>query len=365
VFLSHDSVARLQPKLLDFGIARFVEADHKLTQDGTLLGTPHYMSPEQARGENVIDARSDVWSFSVLLYELIAGQQPFMGDNYNALLWAIGHEERGASATSEWAPGAERHPSRGLRKTAADRWESMRSMGAELAAWLHGQGFREDVAGVSLRKTWLEGTPMDPGPDSVFADPDVDQRSRLPTDKVQITVVGQDERHTGETRTGVFERPVAPVDGRKLLSRRRLLGLGVGVLLVAAVALAVSTRWIAEPLGSTLQGDEAARTDQAARTDLALPLMMATEVSSAAPAPSTAASAELSKKHAPFPVRSSSPRSSIPSSTISGSSPAGWAGCWRSARCSRDRAPGPRPRCPRTTRPGARRGTWPKKASPG
>jgi serine/threonine protein kinase len=91
-FLSRDDVSHLQPKLLDFGIARLVDAEHKITLDGTLLGTPGYMSPEQARGDAEIDVRTDVWGVGVVLYELLTGTPPFAGDNYNALLWAIVHE---------------------------------------------------------------------------------------------------------------------------------------------------------------------------------------------------------------------------------------------------------------------------------
>src|SRR5688500_13560645 len=69
---------QLQPKLVDFGIVKLEQRDKnsKLTQVGTVLGSPDYMSPEQARGLENIDLRSDVWSFSVMLYEAIAGHTP-------------------------------------------------------------------------------------------------------------------------------------------------------------------------------------------------------------------------------------------------------------------------------------------------
>lgn len=69
-----------RPLLSDFGLARQQEAGATLTQDGDLLGTPAYMSPEQARGEGRhVDARSDVYSLGVVMYELLAGQRPFDG----------------------------------------------------------------------------------------------------------------------------------------------------------------------------------------------------------------------------------------------------------------------------------------------
>jgi eukaryotic-like serine/threonine-protein kinase len=55
------------PKILDFGIAKLPAAGSALTMDGSVLGTPHYMSPEQIRGQEDIDGRSDMFSFAVLL----------------------------------------------------------------------------------------------------------------------------------------------------------------------------------------------------------------------------------------------------------------------------------------------------------
>lgn len=76
-------------KLMDFGIAK--REDANLTQTGTFLGTPSYASPEQIK-EGMVDARSDIFSFGVLAFELLSGQSPFPGNSINTILYRIVNE---------------------------------------------------------------------------------------------------------------------------------------------------------------------------------------------------------------------------------------------------------------------------------
>ena len=79
-------------KVLDFGISKIIgdkRPDATLTQTGTILGTPYYMSPEQARGLKDLDVRVDVYAMGAILYQMLTGKPPFDGDSYNQLLGSI------------------------------------------------------------------------------------------------------------------------------------------------------------------------------------------------------------------------------------------------------------------------------------
>lgn len=90
VFLT--SRAGLPPmvKLLDFGISKMAGADElNLTRTGMVMGTPFYMSPEQARGDRNLDSRVDLYATGVMMYECLTGRRPYHAANYNALLMQI------------------------------------------------------------------------------------------------------------------------------------------------------------------------------------------------------------------------------------------------------------------------------------
>jgi serine/threonine protein kinase len=158
LFLAEDEYGRLQPKIVDFGVARFLDCGCTLTRSGALVGTPDYMAPEQARGEEGIDECIDIWALCVVLYELIAGFRPFghRNANYLAVLRAIVHDPPNPRIRSVVDDGLWLILERGLRKKPRARWDTMRVLGEALALWLYEQGVREDILGASIKATWLQ-----------------------------------------------------------------------------------------------------------------------------------------------------------------------------------------------------------------
>lgn len=96
IILWHTPSGERVPKLIDFGVAKFpsdgAKRQRSVTHFGTLIGTPHYMSPEQASGQSV-DVRTDIWAMGVVFFEMLTGRMPFPGETYESVLTQIRTEE--------------------------------------------------------------------------------------------------------------------------------------------------------------------------------------------------------------------------------------------------------------------------------
>jgi serine/threonine-protein kinase len=236
---------QLQPKLVDFGIVKLEQRDKnsQLTQVGTVLGSPDYMSPEQARGLENIDLRSDVWSFAVMLYEAIAGETPFSSKNYNALLRMIVEDEPKTlldlkAADTELSAIV----ARAMSKDPALRFQSMGQFGRALAEWLAAQGLTEDACGVSLEAKWLSRSsdptgrhllrPSRPGgPDSWPEPPSGVRAVRSDLGTAPTVALGK------EAGTPISVSPLATTVAPR--GRKLYLNLAAG-----AVALALPLLWL-------------------------------------------------------------------------------------------------------------------------
>ncbi len=120
-------------KITDFGIAQIPTSEK--TGDGTLLGSPRYMSPEQVQSK-VVDGRSDVFSLGIVLYEMLTGHPPFTGDDLSTILYNImNFEPAPPSSINEGVPEPfDRIVMRALSKRPAERYQSARDLAADLRA---------------------------------------------------------------------------------------------------------------------------------------------------------------------------------------------------------------------------------------
>src|SRR5579863_665042 len=129
-----------QPRLLDFGLARNIGENTGLTTEGHLLGTPFYMSPEQARGDvHAVGPRSDQYSLGVVLYELLTGHVPFDGAPHVVLPQVINDPPPRPRSIDRRIPrDLEVICLKCLAKAPRDRYVSCRELADDLARWLAG-----------------------------------------------------------------------------------------------------------------------------------------------------------------------------------------------------------------------------------
>jgi len=150
-------------KVLDFGLAK-LEGATQITDTTSTVGTVAYMSPEQIRGEEV-DARSDLFSLGVLLYELVAGRQPFRGDHRAVVTYAIMNEgyEPLARYKEDVPEELQRIVDKALRKDRETRYQSAADLAADLdalrgAASVYASGAARTAGAPAGRPAWVRWT---------------------------------------------------------------------------------------------------------------------------------------------------------------------------------------------------------------
>ncbi|MEM7383353.1 MAG: serine/threonine-protein kinase [Verrucomicrobiota bacterium] len=139
-----------EPFLSDFGLAKWLDSDAEVTRTNAVVGTPHYMSPEQARGlSSEITEASDVWGAGALFFHMLTGLLPFPGGSSGEILDRVVRQDplpMGRSSVSI-DPQLETLCLRCMEKNPGDRLDSAEALAEELKRWLEGQPIRIKGAG--------------------------------------------------------------------------------------------------------------------------------------------------------------------------------------------------------------------------
>ncbi len=237
-------------KITDFGIARI--ASSKMTQTGTVMGTPSYMSPEQVRGES-IDGRSDQFSLTVMAYELITGAKPFTGDSLTSVIFKIVSEEPKLprSINADLPEDLDEAILKGLSKRPEERYPNCRDFAAQFSGCLLGGQAKAKPAAIPLR------TGRQDPPATIVSELDETAPVRSPTQSVedQETVFAQPTKSRklpppkkgGGRVAGASHAEVEPPPKKR--SRAILVALLAGILGVVVAAIAMNPWLLDDPAG--------------------------------------------------------------------------------------------------------------------
>ncbi|MEZ4407844.1 MAG: serine/threonine-protein kinase [Polyangiales bacterium] len=255
IFLSIDAEGAVTVKVLDFGVAKFTDSlsdGAHATTSNTLVGTPRYMSPEQARSSRELDGRSDLWALGMLAYEMLAGRHPFEGEAIAELLVAIlTHRIEAPSEVNPALPASvDAWMQKALARARGDRFSSGRDMADALALALEGHdesawrvgssaitsgATREEArAGGTLRVKRPALRALEPTPEAT-----AESTSKLPAAAVSEPTPGHG--------IAVAAPPAAVVDATRATGRSRLRAswwIALPMALVAGLGIVAIARLV-------------------------------------------------------------------------------------------------------------------------
>lgn len=276
VFLAKDPDGHVTPKVLDFGISKLQGDKSQLTNDGVMLGTPSFMSPEQARGASKVDARSDVFSAAIVFLMMLSGQNPFEEESFHAVMSAI--LTRAVPRVPDVPDAIWEVVERALAKEPVARFADATELGIALRR----------AAG---RQVVTESTPWLRAPtDSAVSVPPVSPGT-----------TGEQEAHDPE---GDEVEAVAGLPEKRGLP---IVAVAGGVAAIVAVVVVLVTRSLVD--GGSHAGPAVVAPSVAAAT---LPPATPAAIEPAAPAPSASASAAPSSTAAAAPTVVAPPAAQAP-----------------------------------------------------
>ncbi len=144
-----------RPHLMDFGLAKRSTGEMSMTSDGRVMGTPAYMSPEQARGEShTVDARSDIYSLGVILYEMLTGVRPFQGDRRLLVLQVLEDDPRPPRRLHAQIPrDLETICLKAMAKSCNRRYQTAQEFADDLRRYLDGKPIKARRVG-TVERVW-------------------------------------------------------------------------------------------------------------------------------------------------------------------------------------------------------------------
>jgi serine/threonine-protein kinase len=225
-------------KVLDFGIAKIQqtersvhETDPGLTAPNLIIGTPQYMSPEQCSQASDIDARSDIYSFGVILYEMLAGHVPFSGDSPTAIMMKHIQEPPPSilEERPDLPPAVGRVVARALAKKPEERFQKATELSAALAEAAAAAPAADAAAAAAVLDTERIGSPTSPN------EPARTTVGRAAADDDEATVVSADYVRAGTTGEEL-PPPVAPLPVESSFNPWRV---AVPAIAVVAIVFAV------------------------------------------------------------------------------------------------------------------------------
>lgn len=243
LFVTRDVEGLERIKILDFGLSKFLSESvgERLTHSGIVMGTPLFMSPEQAGGSADIDHRTDIWSVGVVLYEILTGKTPFDGQNYNEILVKIIMEAPASPKIR--APNIsdeiEAVVFKALTKNREERYQSALEFGMALTEALENDGLQP----------WSSQPPLTDSlctPDEPLVPDHQDDATDSPDEAIeQVAPIVAEEPGT-TVRESALDAPVASSETEaraRMVSRRSLGALILGLGVLGAVVVFGLMRW--------------------------------------------------------------------------------------------------------------------------